>query len=228
MGSFTILITWPIWLYFRIMTHVLEKFAPKEMIARKNLDIRSGDTVKVHVKIVEKGKTRIQIFHGLVLAVKHGREAGATFTVRKMSGGVGVERIFPIYSPNLAKIEVVKRSRVRRSKLYYIRTKVARQVRRKMRNFISFFASTDDLVIPADEMMEEVLEDETPVIEVSETETATEDTPEDPQEEVAEVAESAPETENTETKEEESTPEETGELAADSEEPTEEEKKEEA
>jgi len=133
----------------------------KKMQARKELDVRVGDTVKVHVKIEEKGKTRTQVFQGLVLARKHGAEAGGTITVRKVSNGVGVERIFPIYSPMLEKIEVVRRSRVRRAKLYYIRTKVAREIRRKMRNFIDYFATTDDLVIPAEEMEEEVIE-ETP------------------------------------------------------------------
>ena len=71
---------------------------------RKKLDIRAGDTVKVWQKIQEKGKTRLQMFDGLVLAVKHGKEAGGTFTVRKVASGVGVEKIFPIYSPMIDKI----------------------------------------------------------------------------------------------------------------------------
>lgn len=121
------------------------QFAPKEVLNRKNLDIRSGDTVKVYTKIEEKGKTRTQMFQGLVLAVKHGHEPGATFTVRKVSNGVGVERIFPLYSPNIEKIEIVRRSKVRRSKLYFLRDKVAREIRRKMRNFVDFISSTDDL-----------------------------------------------------------------------------------
>ncbi len=137
------------------------QFIPKEMLARKDMDIRSGDTVRVHVKIQEKGKTRTQIFEGLVLARKHGTEAGATFTVRKVSNGVGVERIFPLYSPSIDKIEVIKRSKVRRSKLYFIREKVTREIRRKMRNFVSFFSSTEDLVIPEEEMIETKEEAET-------------------------------------------------------------------
>lgn len=101
---------------------------------RKSLGIKPGDTVRVHQKIVdEKGKTRIQVFEGIVLARKHGTEPGATFTVRKMASGVGVEKIFPLYSPNIDKIEIVRRAKVRRAKLYYIREKVAREIKRQMR-----------------------------------------------------------------------------------------------
>jgi large subunit ribosomal protein L19 len=100
---------------------------------RKELGIRAGDTVRVHQKIQDKGKTRIQIFEGVVLARKHGAEAGATFTVRKVASGVGVEKIYPLYSPNIDKIEIVKRAKVRRAKLYYIREKVAREIKRQMR-----------------------------------------------------------------------------------------------
>ncbi len=105
--------------------------------ARKNLDIKSGDTVRVWQKIVEKGKTRLQAFEGLVIAVKHGREAGSTFTVRKVSSGVGVEKIFPIHSPIIDSIETLKRSKVRRAKLYHIRDKAAKEIRRQMRNIIT-------------------------------------------------------------------------------------------
>jgi large subunit ribosomal protein L19 len=101
---------------------------------RSKLDLRSGDTVRVWLKVEEKGKTRLQAFEGLVLARKHGSEPGATFTVRKIASGVGVERIFPLYSPNIDKIELVKRSKTRRSKLYYIRDKAAKEIRRKMRS----------------------------------------------------------------------------------------------
>jgi large subunit ribosomal protein L19 len=108
--------------------------SPVKLDERQKLDLRAGDTVRVHQKIVEKGKTRLQAFEGLVLARKHGREAGATFTVRRVASGVGVEKIFPLYSPNIDKIEVLKRSKVRRSKLYHIRDKAAKEVRRQMRN----------------------------------------------------------------------------------------------
>lgn len=115
------------------MTAHAIKISPIDVDGRKNLDLRSGDTVRVHQKIEEKGKIRIQVFEGLVLARKHGTEAGGTFTVRRVASGVGVEKIFPLYSPMIDKIEIVKRARVRRAKLYYIRDKVAREARRQLR-----------------------------------------------------------------------------------------------
>ncbi len=108
--------------------------SPVKIEDRKALDIRAGDTVKVWQKIMEKGKVRLQVFEGLVLAVKHGKQAGGTFTVRKVASGVGVERIFPIYSPAIDKIEIVKRSQVRRAKLYHIRDKAVKEIKKQMRN----------------------------------------------------------------------------------------------
>jgi len=104
---------------------------------RKKLVLQSGDTVRVHQKITEGDKSRIQIFEGLLIGRKHGNEAGGTFTVRKVIDGVGVERIFPFYSPNIAKIEVVRKSKTRRSKLYNVREKAAKEIRRKMKNIIN-------------------------------------------------------------------------------------------
>ena len=83
-------------------------------------DFRPGDNLKVHVRLKEGEKERIQIFEGLVIARKHGG-VSETFTVRKISSGIGVERTFPLHSPSIAKVEVVRRGRVRRAKLYYIR-----------------------------------------------------------------------------------------------------------
>jgi large subunit ribosomal protein L19 len=100
---------------------------------RKKLNLRSGETIKVWQKIKEGDKARLQVFEGLVIARKHGNEAGATFTVRKMVGDIGVERIFPLFSPNIEKIEIVSRSKVKRAKLYYIREKAAKVIRKKMR-----------------------------------------------------------------------------------------------
>ncbi len=116
---------------------------PVNMEERQELGIKAGDTVRVHQKIQDKGKTRIQIFEGLVLARKHGTEPGATFTVRKVASGVGVEKVFPLYSPNIDKIEIVRRSKVRRAKLYYIREKVAREIKRQMRRMQMMTLSTE-------------------------------------------------------------------------------------
>lgn len=105
---------------------------------RKKLDIRSGDQVRVWQKIQEdKGKFRLQAFEGIILSRKHGSEAGATFTVRKVVDGVGVERTFPLYSPMIDEIEVVRRSKVRRAKLYFIREKAAKEIRRQMRRTLA-------------------------------------------------------------------------------------------
>lgn len=117
--------------------------SPVNMNERVELGLRAGDTVRVHQKIQDKGKTRIQIFEGIVLARKHGNESGATFTVRKVASGIGVEKIFPLYSPLIDKLEIVKRAKVRRSKLYYIREKVAREVKRQMRRMTMMGMSTE-------------------------------------------------------------------------------------
>src|ERR1043166_2099402 len=84
-------------------------------------EFRTGNTVKVHQRIKEGGKERVQIFEGLVIARKGGTGVNATFTVRKIASGVGVERIYPVHSPNIVKLEVVKPTAVRRAKLYYVR-----------------------------------------------------------------------------------------------------------
>lgn len=111
------------------------KWSPVDIEERKKLTFKAGDTVSVSSKVLDdKGKYRLQVFEGIVLARKHGTEPGATFTVRKVASGVGVERIFPLYSPMIGKIEVAKRSRARRSKLYYIRNKAVKDVRNKMRS----------------------------------------------------------------------------------------------
>lgn len=107
--------------------------SPVDLETRKKLDFASGDTVRVKTKIIEKGKTRLQAFEGLVLARKHGTTQGATFTVRKVASSVGVEKIFPLYSPIIESIEVVKHARTRRSKLYYIRDKAVKDVRKRLK-----------------------------------------------------------------------------------------------
>jgi large subunit ribosomal protein L19 len=103
------------------------------MQERKELPLRSGDTVRVWVKVVEKGKTRLQAFEGTVISRKGGTTAGATFTVRRTTDKYGVEKIFPLYSPVIDKIEILRHVKTRRAKLYHIREKAAREIRRQMR-----------------------------------------------------------------------------------------------
>ena len=138
------------------------KTSPVDMQSRKGLDLRAGDTVRVWQKIEEKGKYRLQAFEGLVLARKHGTEAGGTFTVRRVASGVGVEKIYPLYSPMIDNIEIVKRSRVRRAKLYYIREKVAREARRMLRRSRMMNISSNDGIVaveaPAEKTVSEVSE----------------------------------------------------------------------
>ena len=93
-------------------------------------DFNPGDTVIVHVRVVEGGRERVQLFEGIVIA-RSGTGARETFTVRKVAFGVGVERIFPVHAPILAKIEVVRRGAVRRAKLYYLRDRVGKATRIK-------------------------------------------------------------------------------------------------
>lgn len=135
--------------------------SPVKIEDRQKIDFRAGDTVRVWQKIQEKGKTRLQAFEGLVLARKHGKEAGATFTVRRVSSGVGVEKVFPLYSPMIDKIEVLKRSKVRRSKLYHIREKAAKDIRRQMRNIRLAKDEPEDDVLEAEisEAPEEAVEE---------------------------------------------------------------------
>jgi len=117
------------------MASINRIISPVDIEARKQLDFRAGDTVRVFQKIREGDKVRLQAFEGLVLARKHGAEPGATFTVRKVSAGVGVERIFPLYSPEIDRVEVKATARRhRRAKIYYVRERAAREVRKKMKH----------------------------------------------------------------------------------------------
>lgn len=120
--------------YIEISMKTAIKFTPVDMATRKALDFSAGDTVRVWNKIKEAdGKTRLQAFEGMVLARKHGKEIGATFTVRRVASGVGVQRVFPLYSVTIDRIEIVRRARTRRSKLYYVSEKALHDVRRKLK-----------------------------------------------------------------------------------------------
>ncbi len=115
------------------------KLAKVDMEERKALDFSSGDTVKVWNKLKDKdGKIRLQAFEGLVIARKHGTGITATFTIRKVTSGVGVEKIYPLYSGNIDKIEIVRKNKTRRSKLYYVRDKAKKDIRRKLKTDTKF------------------------------------------------------------------------------------------
>ena len=121
--------------------------SPVDVEKRQDIDIQTGDTVRVVVKVPEGGDDfRLQAFEGIVLARKHGNEAGATFTVRKTVDGVGVEKIFPLYSPRIDEIKIVRRAKTRRSKLYHIRDKAARAIRRQMRKMVQVDISTGSAI----------------------------------------------------------------------------------
>ena len=137
------------------MNTKLENFI-KSQLKTDLPDIRPGDTVRVYQKIKEplkKGKSksseeketkeRIQVFEGLVIARKHGQELGATITVRKVISGIGMERVFPIHLPFIEKIEITKRGKVRRAKLYYLRTAKGKKARLKKKEFIEAVAEKE-------------------------------------------------------------------------------------
>ena len=155
---------------------------PVNIEGRAKLGIRPGDTVRVTQNIVElkkgrgtdkKEKTiknaRKQVFEGLTLAVKHGTEAGASFTVRATLSGVGVEKTFPLYSPVIDSIEIVKRSSVRRAKLYFIREKATKQVRRQLRNARMLNMKSDEEIVVAET---EAPNEEAPAVEETKEEVA--------------------------------------------------------
>lgn len=110
---------------------IVEKIEKEQL--RRDWSFRPGDTVRVHVRIVEGDKERVQVFEGVVLALHRGGSR-ASFTVRKVSYGVGVERVFPLHSPNVEKVEVVASGKVRRAKLYYLRERRGKAARLKERD----------------------------------------------------------------------------------------------
>jgi large subunit ribosomal protein L19 len=99
-----------------IVDKILESFKRKDLP-----EIRPGDIVRVYIKVKDKDKEKTEVFEGIVIARKHRKEIGATFTVRKEVSGIGVEKIFPLHSPLIEKIEILKRQKVKRAKLYYLR-----------------------------------------------------------------------------------------------------------
>ncbi len=126
----------------------------RSFLRRDLPDFRPGDTVKVHVRVVEAGRERVQVFQGVVIR-RQGGGLRETFTVRKISFGVGVERTFPVHSPSIAKLEMVSRGRVRRAKLYYLRDLRGKKARIKERRIDDAkLAAMDDGSIEEEEIAE--------------------------------------------------------------------------
>ena len=109
---------------------LMQSFIEKNMPEKEAPSVTVGDTVRVHLKVKEGNRERIQVFEGTVLAKKHGR-INETFTVRRISYGVGVEKVFPLYSPVIEKVETIRRGKVRRAKLYYLRDRVGKAAKVK-------------------------------------------------------------------------------------------------
>lgn len=128
------------------MTKAIETFN-KSQLKKELPGIRPGDTVRIHQKIKEKDKERIQVFEGIVLARKHGKGISATITVRKVISGIGVEKVFPIHSPAIEKMELVKRAKVRRAKLYYLRKAKGKKARLKRKESAKAAAEKKSKVI---------------------------------------------------------------------------------
>ena len=111
----------------------LQLFQSKHSGENKLKDLETGWTVKIHQRIKEGEKTRVQAFEGTIISKKHGTEAGGTITVRKVTDGIGVEKTYPIHLPSIEKVQVLKKPRTRRAKLYYLRDKTSREIRKKMK-----------------------------------------------------------------------------------------------
>ena len=109
---------------------LMKSFIEKNMPEKEAPSVTVGDTVRVHLKVKEGNRERIQVFEGTVIAKKHGG-INETFTVRRISYGVGVEKVFPLYSPIIEKVETVRRGKVRRAKLYYLRDRVGKAAKVK-------------------------------------------------------------------------------------------------
>ena len=147
----------------------------KSYLTQNLPEFSSGDTLRVHVKIKEGEKERIQVFQGIVIG-RRGSGTGATFTVRKMSAGIGVERIFPLHSPNIDKIERIKIGSVRRAKLNYLRELTGKSARIKERIVEAKKKSTEAV---AEDVIEEKAEaklDEVPDVSETSSDSSSEDT----------------------------------------------------
>jgi len=112
---------------------LLSTFQASQNATNKFEGVRIGWTIRINQRIQEGSKTRVQAFEGTVIAQKHGTEAGGTITVRKVADGFGVEKVFPVYLPSIESVKVIKKTKVRRAKLYYLRGKTSKEIRRKVK-----------------------------------------------------------------------------------------------
>ncbi|MFZ2193791.1 MAG: 50S ribosomal protein L19 [Candidatus Moraniibacteriota bacterium] len=137
-------------------------FNKTQRAQKETQEFRSGDVIKVFLRIKEGGKERTQVFEGLVVAIKGGQSSSKTITVRKVSRGIGVEMIIPLGSKNVEKIEFVKRAKVRRAKLYYVRTLTTKQSRMKYKDVKTPVKKSvkelEEAVVAKDEPEEVVIE----------------------------------------------------------------------
>lgn len=111
----------------------IAKFQSTLEINNKFAGVKPGWTIRVNQRIKEGEKTRVQAFEGMVISLKHGTEAGGTITVRKVTDNIGVEKTFPVYLPSIESVKVVRKANVRRAKLYYLRDKTTKEIRKKLR-----------------------------------------------------------------------------------------------
>ncbi len=154
-------------------------FTHKHYQLKKNIpDINPGDRVRVHQKIREGNKERIQVFEGLVIKAQHGNGINGTFTVRRIASGVGVEKLFPLHSPVITKIEKVRSAKVRRAKLYYVRGLIGKAARR-LKKEKEDMAIWEDVIVDEDEKTGETDETEETATDATEEKEAEEETTED-------------------------------------------------
>jgi large subunit ribosomal protein L19 len=141
------------------MSNKIELFNQKQLKKTgEKLDIRPGDHVRINQSIQEKDKERIQTFEGMVIAKKHGKGVSSTITVRRVVSGVGVENIIPIHSPSIKKIEVIKRSKTRRAKLYYLRTAKGKKAKLKRKDLAEAIVFEEEKPEPPEEQEKDTSE----------------------------------------------------------------------
>jgi len=157
------------------MSKILDAFNKLQL--KEMPEIKSGCTVKIHQKIKEGKKERIQIFEGIVIARKHGQGINSTITVRKVTDGIGIERIFPVHSPSIEKIEVIREGKTRRAKLYFLRTAKGKKARLKKKEFTSVIAPETTIIEETLGEIESSEAPETPEVKEEAPTVTTEETP---------------------------------------------------